>query len=212
MSATAQDISRLVARSTQRASSIPKLVGPVTDNESHALELTIGPGQTIWLTDDDVAVADLPPGASKIDAPIADGGLPTITITPGLTTGAATISGGKYKVLDDRGDLDEWLKDKVSNGFQLFGGSLKHYIFPKGTPINSETSQERALSYTWLIKGSISLDRRVYTFNCEDVSRDLDQDIFVERAHTVMATITESEDSPIEVYLTDIERGSVGHR
>ena len=206
MSAALEDVSRLVARSIQQAEPTAKLQGPVVNDESHALCLVVGPGQQIWITDDDVSVSQLPAGSIHIDAPIAQNGLPTVSITPGLTTGEATISGGNYKILDDKFELDDWFQQKTANGFQLFGGQVKHYIFPSGTSISAADDLERALVYTWLVRGQIKLNRRVYTIPCEDVQRDFDTDIFIERTHTVLTTIAADAESEIEVYLDEEDR------
>lgn len=200
MALSAAEAARLSASITQWPDTAPLLRGPPPENESHAFLATIAPGQAIWLTDEDVDVSQLPAGASKINAPLSRDGLPSITITPGIKTGVSTISGGEYKFLDDLGELDAWLQEKVSNGYQLFGGIFEHYVFERGESISDSEAQERALRWTWQIRSFISLDKRVYSLTCEDVNRFTEQTAFTERYVQIIDDI-EADDDSIFVYI-----------
>jgi len=176
------------------------------ENAQHVCRITVGVGQQIWLGDEDVDVgSQLPGGAVWINAPLAAKGLPgNISMTPGLTTGEKNISTATYKFLDDRGDLDAWLQGKAANALQVFGGTLEHFIIERGEPMQSAEELNRALWYTWQIKGNVGLDNRIYNIRCEDISRDAERDIFEKRSHTLMSGL-ESTAGDVFIYLTDAE-------
>ena len=181
----------------------PTLWSAPPSDPQHIIRLSIGAFQQTWLGDDDVELSQLPQGASWIDAPLAEQGIPrSISMTPGISTGESNISGATYRFLDDLDELSEWYHDKVGQGLQLFGGTLEHFIVERGESIADDEDLQRALWYTWQVKGAISLDRRVYEISCEDVNRDIEREIFTERNHILMFPIAE-DSTDIVVYIPD---------
>lgn len=200
MSLSVQEEARLTGSIMQWPDSAPLLRTAPPEVESHAFLATIAPGQAVWLTDEDVTTDQLPPGAVKINAPLAAKGLPSITITPGIKSDVSGISGGMYRFLDDKGELDAWMQEKVSNGYQLFGGILEHYVFERGESIADPEDLERALRFTWQVRNTIELDARVYSIKCEDVNRFTEQTAFAERYVRIIDDI-EPADETIFVYV-----------
>jgi len=91
------DRARLVGESIQYASGVPDARSTHFENTYRAFRLTIGAGQAVWLTDGSPeAFAALPGNAVFIDAPQAEGGLPTVTRSPGFSTGKMTLGTGAY--------------------------------------------------------------------------------------------------------------------
>ena len=196
----------LTATAIQYAEPAPTLWSAPPEKATHICRITVGVGQQIWLGDEDVVPTDqLPAGSVWIDAPLAANGLPgSISMTPGLTTGESNISKATYKFLDDMGELDAWLQGKAANGLQVFGGTLEHFIIEHGDILETPEDLNRALWYTWQIKGNVALDERVYALRCEDINRDAERDLFEKRTHTLMGEIEAGSDTA-QIYLTDAE-------
>lgn len=167
----------------------------------HILRLSQGPGQQAWVADEHEAfdpAAHLPSGSVFLDAPISS--LPAISETPGLTSGEAKISGGTYKILDDKGELGVWLQGKAANGLQMFGATIEHYVIDAGEFLENEEDLNRALLHTWQVKGTIGLDDKEYSFRCDDINRNAERDIFEKRAHPLMRTLA-AEDRDVYVHI-----------
>ena len=197
----------LTATATQYAEQAPKLWSAPPVNAQHICRITlVDTNQQVWLGDDGVVPSlQLPAGSVWIDAPLAAKGIPgSISITPGLTTGESNISSAVYKFLDDHNELDVWLQGKAANGYQVFGGTLEHFIIEVGAEMITDDDLSRALWYTWQLKDSVSLDNRVYSLSCADVFRDTERDIFDARSHTLMSGL-EADTVTATVYLTDAE-------
>ena len=197
-------MSRFDAVSIQYPDAVPELWSSPPANGRHVFRLTIGTSQQVWIGDEDFDPStQLAAGQVWINAPVADRGIPTISMTPGITSGRSNISGGTYQFLDDLGEFDDWLQNRAANGIQLFGKTLEHFIINQGDSLITDEEIERARWYTWVVKGSIQLDGRVYRIKCEDVFRDLEREIFVPRSHRLMRTAEPSGD--VLIYLTDEE-------
>lgn len=181
-------LDRLTAKSTQYPS-LSLLRGSRPESPRYAFRLTARAGQQRWLGCDNLDLAQLPAGALFLDAPLADKGLPNITITPGLTKGEANISGGKYAFLDDKRELGDWLADKAVNRVQLFGGMLEQFELSEDDDLNDPDTFLRALRYTFQIRGSIVANDNVYEFRCEDISRDVDTEIFNKEPFRLYSTV-----------------------
>ena len=197
-------MSRFEAVSTQFPDAVPELWSSPPANGRHVFRLTIGTAQQVWIGDEDFDPdTQLAAGQVWINAPVAARGIPTVSMSPGITTGRSNISGGTYQFLDDLGEFDDWLQNRAANGIQLFGKTLEHFIINAGDTLITDEEIERARWYTWVVKGSIQLDGRVYRIKCEDVFRDTEREIFIPRSHRLMRTAEASGD--VLIYLTDDE-------
>ena len=190
---------RLTARSIQYAPA-PRPRGSRPANPRHAFRIIARVGQAVWLGCDYLESSQIPAGHTFIDARLAKGGLPDITITPGLTSGQATISGGVYKFLDDKEELGAWLADKAINGVQVFSSIIEHYKLDELDDLNDPQTMQRCLAYTFQIRKTIKSDKAVYEFSCEDIQRDLETEIFNKPPFKLYATIGET-DSVIAITL-----------
>ncbi len=179
---------RLTALAMQYAEQV-QWRGSRPENPRHAIRLTARPGQSIWTGCDKLERSQLPAGHVFIDAPLAEGGLPDITITPGLTSGTANISGGVYRLLDDLNLLGDWLADKALNRVQMFGGTIEQFDLGEDDDLNDPITFQRCLRYTFRVSNTIKIDDSVYEFNCEDVKRDLDVEIFNKEPFRLHSTI-----------------------
>ena len=184
----------LIATITQYPEDTALLRGSPPKNLVHAFRIQVDVGEAIWLSSTVVQTSQLPDGAVHIDAPLAEGGLPSIQVTAGITSGEHNISGGTYKFLDDKEELGQWLAGKSANGKTLFNRYIEQYDFEEGEEIKTDEELSRALRYTFQIRDTIRLDRKVYEIKCEDINRYLDVDIFVERSWQLEQSITDSAD------------------
>lgn len=183
----------------------------VSDNATHVFRLELAPGQAIYLADEGVTNVRLPLGAVLINAPLAENGLPTFSMRPGLTDGRATISNASYRFLDHRGELDAWLNNKLLNGYQVFGGLFEHYVLdPDDILMQRELGELGALQHTWIVRGTASIDLKVVEFTCEDIQRDLDSEVFTPRAHRLARTLDADEKDEALIYLTEDALGGQG--
>lgn len=205
------DASRLESRATQGASRAPILRGAPSGRATlRAFRITIGAGQSVWLTDDDPrSFAALPGNAVFIDAPLAEGGLPTIRRTPGFTTGKTTLGIGSYRFLDDKHELGAWFAQKTATGLQLFSRFIEQFDFEDGDDLDDAETLERSRRYTFQVRDAIAMDRRVYEIRCADIQRDLDVDIFTPLTWRLYSTIDALEDATIMMTVGPDEVGGV---
>jgi len=84
---------------------------------------------------------------------------------------------------------------KTANGLQLFTRFIEQFDFTEGEDLDDEETLERARRYTFQIRNSIGLDRRVYEISVADIQRDLDVDIFTPRSYRLYQSITTAHQS-----------------
>lgn len=189
---------RLTARTTQYPPG-EREQGSRPVNPRHAFRIGIGPAQAVWLSCTDTERDQLPDGHVFLDAPLAS--LPNVTLTPGLTTGEATLSGGVYGFLDDKRELRDWLAGKFSNGLELFGATVQQYDLDEDDDLNDATTLARCLRYTWQVRDQLVMDDALVKIKCSDIQRELDADIISAEPFRLYHTIGASLSTVIPITL-----------
>lgn len=161
---------------------------PATANALHALKVKLSSGQAVWFGSDERVQSMLPPGSVWINALIAKGSLPTITISPGFKTGSGRISGAGYAILDDQDEFGDWLASKHINQQEVTNRTIEQYSFGPDDDFGSDP--RRYLQYTFQIKSISRTVSGVYRLRCQDIQRDLDVQILPERKLRLAASIS----------------------
>jgi len=170
-------------------------------------EIELTAGQIGYIVSDPRARASLPAGAVVLDAVLAEGGLPTITETPGFTSGKGRISGGTYTLVDDRLALGIWLAEKNASGESITNAIFRQYSAAVGEPLLTDADREEALDYTFQVSGHrVSMGGQVHEIDVRDIRRNLDVEIFPERGWRLYQSITDDPDLAIPITLDIAEQ------
>ena len=143
----------------------------------HWLQIELESSQVVSIVSDPIAESMLPAGTTILTScSLGSNGLPTISRTPGFTSGSSTSPTASYKIHDPEAELQDWLASKSANDLSITNRVFRQYTFCEGDDVAS--NPDAFLRYTFRIGDHSINDVREVVLKCADIQRNLDVEIF----------------------------------